>query len=495
MFYLLLALVFVQFTACAQPKQLTILHFNDVHASIIPHEAAWIQASPKPMVGGFKELNFALDSIRATRTTSITLDDGDDMTGYPISDIEYKNALGGGIFEMMNLMGVEAWTFGNHDLDLGQANLGALMKVAKYPTVCANVVDSSNAYVQSAKPYTIIEKNGLRIGIIGVMTPRLFEVTNTKNLKGLKVLPAAETVQRFVDSLNDRTDLVIALSHMGVDEDSVLAAQTTGLDVIVGGHSHTRIKSPKYINGVVIVQAGGNCENLGLLDLEIENNKVVKYQGQLVQLWKHAELPPTELSKTLDELNTEIEKEYGVVMGTLNEDWKRSNSETAIGYYVADAFRQSGAADIGITNSSGIRKDLLQGKITKLDLYMIGPFLNYICTFPISGKDLRMLIQKHVDGYARNRARLQYAGVQCTYSVADTIGVIQSLKVNDVDIDDAKTYTIATTDFVIDQANDYFGFVPEGIKCSETSMRDALYNKILKEKEFKKPQPQFVKTN
>jgi len=156
--YLFLLLLLVQFTACAQPKALTILHTNDTHANFLPHEAAWVKTTPKPMVGGLRELQFAIDSIRATKNNVLTLDDGDDMTGNPISEIEYKNAYGGGYMEMMNAMGYEAWTPGNHDLDFAQENLKNLMAIANYPAVCANVVDSVGNYFVNTKPFIILNK-------------------------------------------------------------------------------------------------------------------------------------------------------------------------------------------------------------------------------------------------------------------------------------------------------------------------------------------------
>jgi len=93
--------------------------------------------------------------------------------------------------------------------------------------------------------------------------------------------------------LHPQTDLLIALTHQGVDEDSILAMKVQGLDVIVGGHSHTRLKHPKIVNGVLIVQTGSDCENLGVLDLKLEKHHVISYDGSLIQLWYNAARPKT----------------------------------------------------------------------------------------------------------------------------------------------------------------------------------------------------------
>src|SRR5262249_13543276 len=121
--------------ASGQPKSLTILHTNDIHASYVPHEALWVQSDPKPMVWGFEELWWTVDSLRKPKGATVLLDGGDIMTGTPISDIEYKEASGGALFEMMNMTGYDAWTIGNHDLDISQDNLRKLTAIAKFPTV------------------------------------------------------------------------------------------------------------------------------------------------------------------------------------------------------------------------------------------------------------------------------------------------------------------------------------------------------------------------
>ncbi|MGA9405512.1 MAG: metallophosphoesterase, partial [Bacteroidota bacterium] len=228
----LLSILFV-FPLASQPKSITILHTNDIHASFIPHEATWVRETPKPMIGGINELSFALDSIRKINTATLYLDAGDIMTGNPITEYEYHGALGGALFQMMNMIGCEAWCLGNHDFDLGQKNLVRLTMIAKFPTLSANVVNDNGDYPVNNKPYVIIEKNGLKIGIIGVMSQGLYGLVNQTMLVGIKVLSPAATTQKFIDELQPKTDLIVALTHEGVDDDSVLAMNVHGLNVIV----------------------------------------------------------------------------------------------------------------------------------------------------------------------------------------------------------------------------------------------------------------------
>ncbi|HSQ77000.1 MAG TPA: metallophosphatase, partial [Bacteroidota bacterium] len=272
-------------SACAQPSTLTILHTNDMHATFVPREAAWVKGSPKPMVGGFKQLEYTINSYRKDPDKVLLLDAGDVMTGNPITERVFRGAQGGALFEMMNLMGYDAWCVGNHDLDVSQENLAGLVKIAGFPTTSANLVKGKDLFPQGNQPYVLLERGGVRIGIIGVMSQELYGLVIQTNLTGIRVLSPAETVQRYIDELDPKTDLLIALTHQGATDDSILAANVEGLDLIVGGHSHTRLQSPLVVNGVYILQAGSNTENLGVADLVVENDRIARIDGKLVQLW------------------------------------------------------------------------------------------------------------------------------------------------------------------------------------------------------------------
>ena len=362
----------------AQPKAITILHTNDIHASFIPQPATWIRSDPKPLIGGFNELYFMVDSIRHVIPNTLLLDAGDVMTGNPITEYQFHGADGGALFEMMNQIGYEAWTVGNHDFDVSVANLNKLAHIANFPTVSANVQDLAGNYPVNNKPYVIINKDGLRIGIIGLMSSDFYNLVNHKSGESIKLLPPIQTMQQFVTELLPKTDLIIALTHEGVQDDSVLAMNVHGLDVIVGGHSHTRLRTPKYVNNVIIVQTGSNCENLGELTLTVDHHKVISYDGKLIPLWYRADRPKTKLSQFIDSIQTFIKHDYAEVIGTLKTDWVRGSGrgESGIGDFITDAQREAVHADVGFMNSHGIRSDKSAGPFTKQDLFEVLPFRN-----------------------------------------------------------------------------------------------------------------------
>lgn len=442
----------------AQPRNLTILHTNDMHATFVPREAVWVKSQPRPLVGGFAELAFAIDSIRQQRSDVLLLDAGDVMTGNPITERVYQGASGGALFAMMNMMRYDAWCPGNHDLDISQANLIALASIARFPTLSANLVDDRNSYPVKNIPYTIVERGGLRIGIIGILSQELYSLVLQANLTGLRVLSPEATTQKFVDELRPRTDLVIALTHQGVDEDSALAASVHGLDMIIGGHSHTRLKTPRVVNGVYIVQAGSNAENLGVVTLTAEGHHLTNVQGRLLQLWATTARPPSGVSALADSMQAEIEKEYSEVIGVLHGDWVRGGSETAIGSYITNAQREAVHADVGFMNIHGIRKDLSAGPIRKRDLFEVLPFRNVLATFQLTGAQLRTLLEYAV----RTKSPIHLAGVTATWAPrSDSTIELRDVRVNGTPLDEQRGYSCVASDYLMGEARRYLGCVPE----------------------------------
>jgi 5'-nucleotidase/UDP-sugar diphosphatase len=451
---LLLVALAVAAPLAAQPRSLTILHTNDMHASFMPHEALWVRTTPKPMIGGFTELAFVADSIRKSGGPVLMLDAGDVMTGNPITERIYQNASGGALFAMMNMIGYDAWCPGNHDFDISQANLRALAAIAKFPAVCANVVDDRNGYPVGNRPWVVIERGGLRIGVIGLMSQELYSLVNQNNLTGIRVLPPAETLQRFIRELDPQTDLLIALTHEGVEEDSLLATEVTGLDIIVGGHSHTRLKNPKLVNGVIIVQTGSNAENLGALHVTVENDRVTAYDGALIPLWAGKQRPASPLSHLADSLQTEIDKEYSEVIATLKDGWTRADGQSGVGTFIAEAQRTAAGADVGFMNNYGIRRDVPAGPLTKKTLFEVLPFRNILTTFQLSGKELRALMVYNI----RKRPAIQIAGMSGRWKAGpDGTPVFLSILVGGKPLDDGAMYRCAASDYLVGEAKRYLG--------------------------------------
>jgi 5'-nucleotidase / UDP-sugar diphosphatase len=440
----------------SQPKQITILHTNDMHASYLPHDAYWLRTTPKPLVGGFNELAFAIDSIRSLRSASLVLDAGDLMTGNPISDRLYMGAEGGALIQMLNLIGYEAWTPGNHDFDISYANLQKLVGLAKFPVVEANLIDEAAGKPITNKEYVIIEKNGVKIGIFGIMSSEYYGLVSKGSTKGVKLMPTIKIARRLIETLRPQVDLVVALTHVGVDEDSLIAINVKGLDVIIGGHSHTRLKTPKFINGVIIAQTGSNAENLGVLDLTVENHAVTKWSGELHQLWYHPGRKSV-VTALVDSFKTDIDKEYSEVIGTWNVEPTAERSDARLGYVLCEAQRLGAGADLGFMNNGGIRKRLSAGPIRKQDLFEVLPFRNILVSFKLTGTQVKDIVVRNI----QDRTGFIMSGVDCAWK-RDSEEKIEFVRfmVGDKPLDEQATYTGAASDYMMGEVKRYLGIEP-----------------------------------
>ena len=437
-----------------QVKTLTILHTNDMHASFMPHESYRVKGTPRPLVGGFAELKFIADSIRASKPATLMLDAGDVMTGNPITERVYGGAQGGALFAMMDSIGYDVWCPGNHDFDVSQDNLRALVRIATFPTVCANLVDTVGRYPVGNVPYVILERGGLRLGIIGLISQELYDLVNQNNLMGLRVLSPVETAQKFIDELKPKTDIIIALTHQGVEEDSQLAAGVQGLAIIVGGHTHTRLRHPKLVAGVLIVQAGSNAEDLGELDIAVEAGRITQYDGNLIPLWTREKRPPSSVSVLADSMQREIDREFDQVICMLKGNWMRSETQSAIGTFLADAQREAAGAEVGFMNNGGIRRDVLAGPLTKKALFEVLPFRNILATFQLTGKQLRNIMVYDV----AKKPGIQIAGMSGRWRRRPDGSVeFTSIEVGGKPLDEGRSYACAASDFFVGEGKKYLG--------------------------------------
>jgi 2',3'-cyclic-nucleotide 2'-phosphodiesterase (5'-nucleotidase family) len=355
---------------------------------------------------------------------------------------------------MMNMIGYDAWCPGNHDMDISQENLARLVSIAKFPTVVANLERSGKPFPPGSQPYVILERGGVRIGIIGIMSQELYGLVIQTNLTGIRVKSPVETLQRYVDELDPQTDLLIALTHQGVTDDSILAADVHGLDLIVGGHSHTRLKTPMVVNGVYILQTGSNTENLGIADVWVADDRITKVDSRLETLWADRKRPVTRLAQLADSMQTEIDHEYDEVIGELKGDWFRREGGNTIGSYVTEAQRQAVQTDISFMNVHGIRRDIPAGPLTKRELFEALPFRNVIATFQLSGAELRALSAFAVS----TRSPIIVTGITGQWTAnPDGSVTLHDIRVGGNPLDEKRLYTCAANDYLVGEAKRYLG--------------------------------------
>lgn len=460
-------IIFTQLTlvAVTPSNKITILHTNDIHGNFLPRTIkAKNEGQTDRDLGGFLALYDYVTKIRKQQENVLLLDAGDFMTGNPICDIEVKGAKGGGMMEFFNLLKYDGQTCGNHEFDVSLDNIRKLIEIANHPVYSANLFTTDGSLFTN-EPYHIYKKGDLSVGIIGAIVDDLPVYINAPQRDQVKLKPAVQVIDSLAKIIDAETDLIVVLSHCGLEEDEKIAAGLgQEVDAIIGGHSHTRMKEAKNINGILIVQAGSHLANVGQLELTVEDDRISSHSYKLVPLWNEDITPEPELAGKVKFYDEQIKKEYGRVIGTLETSWRRAHfSESNIGNFMADLIRDYGQADIGGINSGGIRANLNAGPIKKLDIKNILPFNNTVTVVPATGKDVLDFVKLNAGAAAYERhGILQISGLNYEFTKAGENEVkILNVTINGEPLDLEKTYKFATVDFVAANAEKYLGFEPK----------------------------------
>lgn len=235
--------------AVAQKKQLVILHTNDTHSCIMPLNPNLADTALAGR-GGFLRRMALIEDERAKTPGLLLIDSGDFSQGSP-----YYNFYKGEVeVELMNRMGYDVATIGNHEFDFGLENMARIFRMAKFPIVCANYDFTGTSVEGLVKPYTIIKRNGLKIGLFG-LSPQPKGLVDTTKFVGVKYLDPVETARRMAALLKmKRCDVIICVSHLGWEDeeltDQMLVPATCDIDIVLGGHSHTYMKTLRYVKNV-----------------------------------------------------------------------------------------------------------------------------------------------------------------------------------------------------------------------------------------------------
>lgn len=255
------------------PTQIHILQTSDTHSRIEP--IGTDKADRDAGKGGVvRRANF-VKQFRQEHPETLLVDCGDFCQGTP-----YYNFFFGTVeMEMMNLMGYDAITIGNHEFDFGMGNMARLYQMAKFPVVCANYDVSGTDLEGLVKPYTVVERNGVRIGLFG-LSPKLEGLVQADKCEGVTFLDPIKSAKKTIEQLRDeeKCDIVVCLSHLGIEiegiSDEEVIAATSGIDLLLGGHTHTLMNEPKiYLDkegkDVPVMHTGRNGAHIGKIEITI----------------------------------------------------------------------------------------------------------------------------------------------------------------------------------------------------------------------------------
>lgn len=423
-FPLVMALWGLLAAGCASsegPLQLTILHTNDFHSRIQPISrfdgpCPDDDAKAGKCFGGAARIAFKVaqerQAVAAAGGQALLLDAGDQFQG-TLFFTRYK---GEAERQTMNAIGYQAMTIGNHEFDEGPAVLKRFVDGLHFPAVSANIDAAAEPALAGAiAPYTIVKVGEHRIGIIGLTT----DETPTISSPGpsLRFTSPEIAARGAVAALTAQgVDKIVALTHLGLAKDRELAATVDGIDIIVGGHSHTvlsntqagaegpypvRVKSPSGVE-VPIVQAGSYGRYLGRLDVAFNaEGQVTAAKGDLILLDQSVaedegvKATVARLAQPLEELRRQVVGESAVDI----DQTKCRQAECLMGNLVADALRWSLKAqgtEIVLQNGGGLRASIGKGPITMGDVLTVLPFQNTIATLGLKGRDLVAALENGV---------------------------------------------------------------------------------------------------
>ncbi len=472
------ALAFSAGTALAD-FQLTILHINDLHSRIEPINAfdstcSAKEAEANECFGGIARVKSAIDGKRQELAGAnlLVLDAGDQFQG----SLYYSTFKSGPIAEFMNGIGFDAMAIGNHEFDDGPAELDKLIGAVKFPIISGNTIAAKGSLLDDKyKGYVIKEIGGQKVAIVSVLATDTAETSSPG--KDITFEDEIAYLQKAVKEIEAAgVDKIVALTHVGYLKDQEIASKVDGIDVIVGGHSHTYlsstddkaagpyptlVKNPSGVE-VPIVTAYAYSKYLGDLTVTFDDKGVVTSATGAPKLLDASVTPDEGYAARVAELGKPLEEIKAKVVGatTAAVDGDRTSCravECSMGNLVADAAlaRVAGqGVTLSIANGGGLRASIDAGDVSMGEVLTVLPFQNTLATFQIDGAGIKEALENGVSQVDEGAGRFpQVSGLKYSFDRSQPVGSrVTAVEVREGDafvpLDPAKTYTVVTNNYV-----------------------------------------------
>jgi 5'-nucleotidase len=479
---LLFTLIVFALPAFSQTVRVTILHVNDVYQFM-------------PVDGGKRGglarlLTLRKEALKDNPNTIFTL--GGDTVSPSVETRTYRGAQ---MIDAWNAVGLDYAVLGNHEFDLKTAELLARMKESRFQWLGANVVDSkTNKIFADLPPYVVRDFGGVKIGIVGLLLPETKQTSSMED--SLNVTDFCQTAKSLVAQLREKEKVsaVVGLTHLFMEQDKKLA-QCADFDLILGGHEHTLLQSSS--KGTPIFKMTADARELGKFNLNFDaaTKRLESLDWEIVPVTdKIAEAP--EFAPVFEKYKTLLEQlavkvgETAVELDALSLSSR--TKETNIGNFIADAYRNAARSDVALVNGGSIRADLTYnpGVLTKRDVLSILPFNNPIVKIEISGKTLREALEH---GVARSGANEdaepgrfpQISGMTFKFDATRPAGSRTSeIFIGGKPLDENKTYTLATSDFLVSRAGDGYAMFKNAkvlINATDAQKDSDVFEKAVKD--------------
>lgn len=457
---------------------LTILHTNDFHARFEPISkydgpCGAEDNTAGDCFGGTARLVTAIKDAQARSNNAILVDGGDQFQGTLFYSY-YKGQLAA---EMMNKLGYDAMTVGNHEFDDGPEVLASFMAAINFPILMSNAdVSAEPLLADKLVKSTVIERGGEQIGLIG-LTPQDTDELASPGDNVIFTDPVA-AVQGEVDLLSARgVNKIIVLSHSGYGVDQRVAAETTGVDVIVGGHTNTLLSNtderaegpyPTMVNNTAIVQAYAYGKYLGELNVTFDDEgNITQAKGDPLLIDAGVDEDSTtveriaEMAKPLEEIRNKVVAQTDVMIGGDRDVCRVKECE--MGNLLADAMLarvKDQGIDIAFQNSGGIRASIDAGEVTMGEVLTVLPFQNTLSTFQVTGATLVEALENGVSEVADGAGRFaQVAGMTYAFDAAQEPGArVSQVMIGGAPVEMEKMYGVVSNNYVRNGGDGYAMF-------------------------------------
>jgi len=448
----------------------TILHSNDMHGDFLAEAGG----GTGHLVGGLSLLSGYINQVRAEEPNVIYAIAGDMLQGSVI-DSEYR---GISTMEIMNYLAPDVVTLGNHEFYYGLPHLLFLEKIANFPIVNANLyIRKHNKRLM--RPYYIIHKDGLDVLFIGVITDKVIHDIQRDPQVGsfISLEEASREVGKITDAYkNDDIDLTVLLTHIGFDSDCELAAMLDpawGVDIIIGGHSHTILEQPALVNGIYIAQAGVGTDQIGRFDITIDDdtNSIAECAWQLVPIVEGIAQPDAQLEEFIESYQTEVDHKYNSIVTKLAVQHTHPSRtiETSLGNLFADCLADAAELDVMLLGSGSVRLKELGPLVTLGSFLSCFPYADSLTRYYVRGDVLKRMFSRWMRPENRTGEGECYQvndGVRAVYS--ESGHRLVSLDVRGAPVQDDALYSVGLQGYQAGGSQDFLDVSHEELAAARS---------------------------
>jgi len=449
-------------------KKLTLLHSNDLHGDFLAEQI------DDKLVGGVSMLSGYINQVRQTEKNVIYAIAGDMFRG-SIIDSEYK---GISTIEIMNALAPDIATVGNHELDYGIPHLLFIEKCAQFPIINANLFIKTN-HARLFPPCYIMELDGMKILFIGIITDAVLAQAKQDHLIGsfIGIEEAAQEIGRICNTYNRiDIDFTVLLTHIGFEADKELAAMLRpewGVDLIIGGHSHTLMEQPCVVNDILIAQVGVGTDQIGRFDIVVntDTNSIESYKWQCIPINDKYCPVDEQIENLIQKYKSVTDQKYTRVITRFScpLTHPQRNTETALGNLFADIFKNSLGIDIMLLGSGSIRGEKLGPIVEYGGLTEIFPYDDGVYMLRADGRTFRQMMRYLLrdDAFLETTEFYQLSqGLKLSYSRSNR--EIISLTYLGIEIADDDIFTIGLQNYHYCNLESFFGVSFEHVKTFGT---------------------------